>query len=293
MSSPYLPAVADRGCLRADRPLGRRTRRVARARVLDHRPLLRGSTTTTPSCAPASSLRVRADRARRRTVVPMAGVTMVSVHPTHRRRGLLVRMMEEQLDDVARARRAARRAHRIGGGDLRAVRLRHSPRSRRSGTSSPSSTTFSRARARRRAVCGSSTPRPRPAWRTTVYSTRRGRDASASSAGAPSGGSTLLATPGQRGRALVHRGPRRSRRRTARRVRPLHARPDHWPDGDRGQHPRVLELSRPSTARSKPRCGTSSSASTWSAPCKGHRPADGRPAAVAASPIPAGCRSTR
>lgn len=35
------------------------------------------------------------------TLVPTAGVTMVGVHPTHRRRGLLVRMMEEQLADVA------------------------------------------------------------------------------------------------------------------------------------------------------------------------------------------------
>ncbi|MFI5045427.1 MAG: GNAT family N-acetyltransferase [Acidimicrobiia bacterium] len=34
--------------------------------------------------------------------VPAAGVTVVGVHPTHRRRGLLVRMMDEQLDDIAR-----------------------------------------------------------------------------------------------------------------------------------------------------------------------------------------------
>lgn len=34
-------------------------------------------------------------------LVPTAGVTMVGVRPTHRRRGLLVRMMEEQLADVA------------------------------------------------------------------------------------------------------------------------------------------------------------------------------------------------
>jgi predicted acetyltransferase len=34
--------------------------------------------------------------------VPMAGVSTVTVHPTHRRRGLLRRMMDEQLDDVAR-----------------------------------------------------------------------------------------------------------------------------------------------------------------------------------------------
>ena len=34
--------------------------------------------------------------------VPVAGVTMVTVHPTHRRRGLLRSMMDEQLDDVAR-----------------------------------------------------------------------------------------------------------------------------------------------------------------------------------------------
>ncbi len=30
------------------------------------------------------------------------GVTVVTVHPTHRRRGLLRQMMDEQLDDVAR-----------------------------------------------------------------------------------------------------------------------------------------------------------------------------------------------
>jgi predicted acetyltransferase len=34
-------------------------------------------------------------------LVPTAGVTMVGVHPTHRRRGLLVRMMQRQLADVA------------------------------------------------------------------------------------------------------------------------------------------------------------------------------------------------
>jgi predicted acetyltransferase len=34
--------------------------------------------------------------------VPVAGVTVVTVHPTHRRRGLLRQMMDEQLDDVAR-----------------------------------------------------------------------------------------------------------------------------------------------------------------------------------------------
>jgi predicted acetyltransferase len=33
--------------------------------------------------------------------VPVAGVTGVTVHPTHRRRGLLRRMMDRQLDDVA------------------------------------------------------------------------------------------------------------------------------------------------------------------------------------------------
>ena len=32
--------------------------------------------------------------------VPMAGVTMVGVHPTHRRRGILRQMMRRQLDDV-------------------------------------------------------------------------------------------------------------------------------------------------------------------------------------------------
>lgn len=34
--------------------------------------------------------------------VAVAGVSTVTVHPTHRRRGLLRRMMDEQLDDVAR-----------------------------------------------------------------------------------------------------------------------------------------------------------------------------------------------
>jgi len=36
--------------------------------------------------------------------VPMAAVCMVTVQPTHRRRGVLRRMMDEQLDDVARRR---------------------------------------------------------------------------------------------------------------------------------------------------------------------------------------------
>jgi len=34
--------------------------------------------------------------------VPVAGVSTVTVHPTHRRRGVLRQMMDEQLDDVAR-----------------------------------------------------------------------------------------------------------------------------------------------------------------------------------------------
>ena len=34
--------------------------------------------------------------------VPVAAVTTVTVHPTHRRRGVLRQMMDEQLDDVAR-----------------------------------------------------------------------------------------------------------------------------------------------------------------------------------------------
>src|SRR5512143_3935573 len=34
--------------------------------------------------------------------LPMAGVCNVTVHPTHRRRGILRRVMAAQLDDVAR-----------------------------------------------------------------------------------------------------------------------------------------------------------------------------------------------
>ncbi len=89
-----------------------------------HRPLLRGARRrhhrARPPVRTRSTLTVPGG-----AHLPMAAVAMVTVHPTHRRRGVLRRMMAAQLDDVAQPRRTARRAHRVGGIDLRALRLRH------------------------------------------------------------------------------------------------------------------------------------------------------------------------
>ena len=56
--------------------------------------------------------------------VACAGVTVVGVLPTHRRRGVLTAMMRAQLEDIRRSRRADRRALGLGGADLPALRLR-------------------------------------------------------------------------------------------------------------------------------------------------------------------------
>ena len=57
-------------------------------------------------------------------VLPAAGVTAVGVQPTHRRRGILRRMMRAQLARRPRPGRAARHPVGVGGPDLPALRLR-------------------------------------------------------------------------------------------------------------------------------------------------------------------------
>ena len=57
--------------------------------------------------------------------IPVAGVTMVTVRPTHRRRGILRQMMRRQFDDFARARQSPSDALGIGGEHLPALWVRH------------------------------------------------------------------------------------------------------------------------------------------------------------------------
>ena len=57
-------------------------------------------------------------------IVRCAGVTVVGVYPTHRRRGVLRAMMRAQIDDIHAARRADRGAVGVRGDDLRTLRLR-------------------------------------------------------------------------------------------------------------------------------------------------------------------------
>ena len=56
--------------------------------------------------------------------LPMAGVTIVAVAPTHRRRGILRTMYTELHDRIADARLSDRRPDRQRRRDLRALRLR-------------------------------------------------------------------------------------------------------------------------------------------------------------------------
>ena len=90
--------------------------------------------------------------------VPMAAVTMVTVHPTHRRRGVLRQMMDEQLDDVARRGEPARRC---------------SPRRRRRSTSA--SATAPRPSPPRGSSSRSTRPRRPPADDGGTGAPRRGR----------------------------------------------------------------------------------------------------------------------
>ena len=60
------------------------------------------------------------------TVVPMAGLSWVAVHPDHRRRGLLNAMMRHHLDTVHDSRSGADLLPvRLRAAHLRTVRLRH------------------------------------------------------------------------------------------------------------------------------------------------------------------------
>ena len=189
---------------------------------------------------------------------------MVGVHPTHRRRGLLVRMMEEQLADVVGTRRAARGAHRVsesaiygrfgyglatfssfwtlpdGGHDVRAAEHRRravpTPRSR-----GPRSTRGSAA-----------------LRRSAQASRRRGRR------GAPSGSSTRSATaPTGEGRDASFTVGARIDRRARRRLRAV---PDQGrlAGRDRRRTRSRSSTCTRSTTRSRPRCGSSSSTSTSS-----------------------------
>ncbi len=57
-------------------------------------------------------------------VIPFAGVTAVGVHPTHRRRGLLRRLMAGMLEDARARGERLRRVDRVRVGHLRPLRIR-------------------------------------------------------------------------------------------------------------------------------------------------------------------------
>ena len=191
--------------------------------------------------------------------LPMAAVSMVTVHPTHRRRGVLRRVMDAQLDDVARrgeplAGLTASEAsiyERFGYGtatfttswELESdyARLQHRARRRRR--------TRPHRRRRRR-------PRPR---RTRCTRASRAR-ASASSHGPQTWWPHALRAPRHAARAS---SPPCTRAPTARPTRsPATRSTSDWPDGVADRRC-ACSSSRPSTPTPKRRCGTTSSASTW------------------------------
>ena len=222
------------------RTVARRGRRVPRAPA--HRRALRSPcATTTPSWRP------------RRVLVPSSPCpggaagpdgrrsAWSTVHPTHRRRGVLRRMMDEQLDDVAATRRA---------------RSPCSPRRRRrstsaSATASPRSPTALGARSR-------STPRRCPTadaggGRVRLVDADAAADVahdgvrraspprtSASSTGRPSGGRGSS----RPGRAAHASSPRCTTVPTARpdALRALRASTTTGPTASPARHLRVLEL---------------------------------------------------
>ena len=78
-----------------------------------------------------------------------AGVTIVGVYPTHRRRGVLRAMMQAQLEDVRERGEPARRAVGLGGEDLRPLRLWAGVARRRDRPCRVSATAFARPLERR------------------------------------------------------------------------------------------------------------------------------------------------
>ncbi len=87
--------------------------------------------------------------------IPCAGVTVVGVLPTHRRRGVLEQHDARAAGRRPRAWRADRRPVGLGGGDLPALWLRHG-RARHASSSSRAATTSSARRRIRQPACGSS-----------------------------------------------------------------------------------------------------------------------------------------
>ena len=87
--------------------------------------------------------------------IDAGGLTWVGVHPQFRRRGVLTAMIRDHLAAGPRPRRAGLRAARLGGHDLRPLRVRHGGPARDDGSSAaaPSCAT---SPARTRSACGSS-----------------------------------------------------------------------------------------------------------------------------------------
>ena len=163
--------------------------------------------------------------------------------------------MDEQLDDVARRGEPLAGAHRVGGVDLRALRLRHRDVHDARGTldvgvrvARGSAATDVRRR-RVRLVDGDAAV----AAARAVYERRRRRRASASSTRTGrlvAAASSRPAKPGARFFTAVHDG----RRRAPDAVRAVRARPA-WPDGVPELDAAGRSSSRPSTPAPRPRCG--------------------------------------
>ena len=154
--------------------------------------------------------------------LPMAAVAMVTVHPTHRRRGVLRSMMAAQLDDVAQrgeplAGLTASEAsiyERFGYGTAHV----HDELGARAHSHAPARSTRRRPTDGRVRVVDAAAAESAA---HAVYS-RVARRAWASCHG-PEAWWPKLFAPGAQWPAVLHRGARR-RRRHPRRVRPLHDR---------------------------------------------------------------------
>ena len=187
---------------------------------------------------------------------------MVTVHPTHRRRGVLRRVMDAQLDDVARR-----------GEPLAGLTASEASIYERFGYGTATFTTdweleseYARlhdAPSRRRRACA-----PRRRRRLRPRAAHDGvlahrADARRRAHAVPSSGGRRSSRRGRVARASSPRSTRVADRR-ARRVRPLRARP---PLARRASPPTscACSSSRPSTPMPKRRCGSTCSASTWSA----------------------------
>ena len=215
--------------------------------------------------------------------VPIAAVTTVTVHPTHRRRGVLRRMMDEQLDDVARrgeplAVLTASEAsiyERFGYGTATFTHARGS--SSRSTRTAPTHPTGDRRRTR----APRRRRRRRPPPRTTVYERASRARASASSIRPAEVVAAALRarSRGKRFFTAVHDGRRRARPTRSRATRSTTA---AGPTASPSRHaPRDRAPGRRRRRRGGD-VGATSSASTWWRTVDGRRPAGRRSAALAA-----------